>query len=236
MESDLDLPDSTPATRLHMSLAKPADGLQSLPALTDNRFVHMPPFEQERRVRAQAGVLNVGSSGTVRQAMSQTRPQPAAGAGQAAKTAAAVQPDTGGSCSAAAARGRGGVSRGSHVLSGSLTAQPKRPAAASAAKGPAKRRKPELLSASALAAIAASDGPATPVRAVPASGAVRCLPNASVSNAGGSSRAAMGPLGKPFRKEGASTAPTRGTLKGRLDVEPREEQACGILVPTDIFS
>ncbi|BDA42275.1 probable Elongin-A at N-terminal half [Coccomyxa sp. Obi] len=232
--SDLDLPDSTPATRSHTPSAKPAEGPQSLPPRTDNRFLHMPLFERERPLRAQAGVLNVGTSGTIRQTMNQTRSQPAAGAGQSVRRAAAAQPAMGGS-RLAAAEGRGGVSRGSHGLDGSLAAHSKRPAAASTPGGPAKRRKPELLSASALAAIAASDGPAASARAVSASGAVRCLPSIGVSNAGGSSRAATGPLGKPFVKEGAKTAPTTGAMKSRLDVEPPDDP-CGILVPTDIFS
>ena len=231
MESDLDIPDSSPATRSLTPLGKSAEGRQPLPALTDNRFVHMPPFEQERRVRRQAGVLDMGSSGTGRHAMSHSQPQPAGNAGQAARTVVAAQPAMG-SSRLAAAKGRGGVGNG-------LNAQSKRPAAAALrSEGPAKRRKPELLSASALAAIAASDVSANTVRAVAASGAVRCLPNVSVSTSGVSRRAAMELPGKPCGKEGARMAHTTGAIarKSRFDVEPRDEQACGILVPTDIFS
>ncbi|CAL8468040.1 g7579 [Coccomyxa elongata] len=236
VESDLDLPDSAPTTRTHTPLAKPAGGPVPLPPLTDNRFVHMLPFEQECKVCACAGVLDVRTSGTnIRQAMTQTISQPAVGAGQMAGTAAAAQLPMGGG-RLTTAKGRGGLSRGFHRSGGPLTAQPKRPAAAWTPEGPAKRRKPELLSASALAAIAASDGPAAAARAVPATGAVRCLPNVTVSDAGGSSRAATGPLGKPCGKDEARMAPTRENITGRFDVQPRDEQACSSLIPTDIFS
>ena len=235
MESDLDLLNSAPTTKSQTPFAEPAGGPLPLPPLTDNAFVHMPPFEQERKFCAQAGVLDVGTSGTVRQAVSQSSSQTAVGAGQLAGTAAAAQLPMGDG-RLAAAKGRGGLSRRSHGFGGSLTEQPKRLAAAWTSDRPPKRRKPELLSASALAAIAASVGPAAAARAVPATGAMKCSPNVTVSDARGSSRPATGPLGKPCGEDKARTVPTIGTLTGNLNVEPWDEQACTMLIPTEIFS
>ncbi|EIE20754.1 hypothetical protein COCSUDRAFT_48394 [Coccomyxa subellipsoidea C-169] len=186
VECDLGLPGDPPTTKV----APAADSAMTsppLPAPTDNRFTHMPRFEEPRKACAQAG-----KQGVLKEK------------GQQGKSSMKRPP------------------------------QPLTP------EGPAKRRKPELLSASALAAIAASGRRGAAAGKLPAgAGNRQQLPAAKPVKAGQPARTAIRPGGslseKGARQLGQGSEFVRSKGSGGSKVQPAKQQGFATLIETDIF-
>ena len=233
MECDLGLPGDSPTTKVDPA-ADSAMTSPPLPAPTDNRFTHMPRFEEPRKACAQAGKQGQDSKWPAR---SPGKAPSQADGGQKAFGAQAGRFNRGNTKPPAAlARGAGVLKEKGQQGKSSMKrqTQPLTP------EGPAKRRKPELLSASALAAIAASGRRGAAAGKLPAgAGNRQQLPAAKPVKAGQPARTAIRPGGslseKGARHLGQGSEFVRSKGSGGSKVQSAKQQGVATLIETDIF-